>query len=926
MRHVHLIILGCLLSYHSSAEVIIDGSLGQQDQITVLNGPLFEIPATLGEQRGENLFHSFQTFNLNSAETAFFSGPEQVHHVISRITGGTLSVIDGTIRSNLPQANFYLLNPTGIWLGPHAHLDISGAFYFSTADQLQLGETGSFSAHLTQADLLTVAAPQTFGFLTTTPAAIELEGSQLSVKSGQTLALIAGDLQLSQQSQLQAVEGQLHLISVSAPPQTVSIANPLTTALSQQGRLHITDSQLQVSGQQAGSIYLQGHDLTIQNTQILAQTQQQTGGKIDLSAHNFTFTEGSRISSSTQGIGQAGDINLTVQETAILTEGGPPNDNGLVLAGIFSNTLSQHSQAGQAGTIHIQAKNLTLSDGMQIVNSSFGPGMGGTLDIQIDETLHITGIAQDGRSSGIFANAESDLENAGQAGTIVITTGRLQLDNGAQIGSSTFGPARGGEIQINARDSVTVSGIGTGLLSSSETADQGAAGHLFIRSQNLTLQDGAQLNSTTLGDGEGGTIQLEVMGVLAVLNTAAINTLSGYGQGNAGEIVIRAQQLQLTDSTINTATFGSGRGGRVHIQVADKFAIQGHFIADAGEGEDYYPGGITADTYYGTGDAGTIDIMAKHLSLRAGSTIGSTTAFGSGQGGRISIQASESVTVADTVSVQINGEPHQKHSTISSASLEGSTGNAGQILIRAPILRLTEGSEISTSAIDAEAGNIELTLGQFTLNQQATVTSESTGMGNAGNIQIALTDRLQVENAKISTEAKEAAGGNIHIQVPSLFYLLQGEVTTSVKGGEGGGGNVTVSNPVFVVLNDSRLIAQAYEGQGGQIRISSNNYLKSEGSLVDASSKLGIDGEVIIESPDETVSGSLIILPGNLMDIDELLKKSCEATRQANLEDNSSFIYIPLAGVPRSPFDWKSGQLLDSLVHIQQPHNASTSN
>lgn len=54
------------------AEIVTDGSLGTAQKLT---GPDFVIEARLGQQVGTNLFHSFETFNLEAPEQAIFRGP-----------------------------------------------------------------------------------------------------------------------------------------------------------------------------------------------------------------------------------------------------------------------------------------------------------------------------------------------------------------------------------------------------------------------------------------------------------------------------------------------------------------------------------------------------------------------------------------------------------------------------------------------------------------------------------------------------------------------------------------------------------------------------------------------------------------------------------------------------------------------------------
>ncbi len=100
-----------IITIFTNAEIITDGTLGNQLNLPGLN---FQITPDLGEQHGGNLFHSFQDFNLNNLESATFSGSNSVHNIISRVTGGNPSNIDGLIRSTISNADMYFLNSYGI--------------------------------------------------------------------------------------------------------------------------------------------------------------------------------------------------------------------------------------------------------------------------------------------------------------------------------------------------------------------------------------------------------------------------------------------------------------------------------------------------------------------------------------------------------------------------------------------------------------------------------------------------------------------------------------------------------------------------------------------------------------------------------------------------------------------------------------------
>jgi filamentous hemagglutinin family protein len=100
-----LLIRGLLTASH--AQITLDGTLGPQDS---LPGPDYTIGAEVGRQVGGNLFHSFGQFNVQTNESATFTGPNTVENIVGRVTGGNQSFIDGALRSEIPEANLYLRN------------------------------------------------------------------------------------------------------------------------------------------------------------------------------------------------------------------------------------------------------------------------------------------------------------------------------------------------------------------------------------------------------------------------------------------------------------------------------------------------------------------------------------------------------------------------------------------------------------------------------------------------------------------------------------------------------------------------------------------------------------------------------------------------------------------------------------------------
>ncbi len=118
------------------AQIVPDNSLGREGSVVVPNQNIRGIPSDRidgGAVRGGNLFHSFQEFNVDVGRGAYFSNPDSIVNILTRVTGDNISNILGTL-GVLGNANLFLINPNGIVFGPNARLDVGGSFFASTAD------------------------------------------------------------------------------------------------------------------------------------------------------------------------------------------------------------------------------------------------------------------------------------------------------------------------------------------------------------------------------------------------------------------------------------------------------------------------------------------------------------------------------------------------------------------------------------------------------------------------------------------------------------------------------------------------------------------------------------------------------------------------------------------------------------------------
>ena len=191
--------LGLIINPNSSiAQVVSDNTTDTQISVTENISTI-----TGGTKTGQNLFHSFEQFSVNNGAIAHFNHGLNIERIFSRVTGGSISQIDGLIRAN-GNADLFLLNPAGIIFGANGSLDIGGSFVATTAESLVFEDGIEFSA-TTEKDrpLLTINAPiglqygVNTGEIAILPNSDRSSPSGLNIKPGNVLALVGGDIDIT---------------------------------------------------------------------------------------------------------------------------------------------------------------------------------------------------------------------------------------------------------------------------------------------------------------------------------------------------------------------------------------------------------------------------------------------------------------------------------------------------------------------------------------------------------------------------------------------------------------------------------------------------------------------------------------------------------------------------------------------------------
>ena len=196
----------------SSAQISTDGSLGAAIRFTDQD---ITIGEELGKRAGNNLFHSFNEFNINTGDSATFTGDAAIERVISRVTGGNISNIDGLLKSDIPNADFYFTNPAGFFFGPNAAINIDGSFHISTSDYLQFGDNDNFFSEPLENGFLSTESPTAFGFLDAAIGKITFERSDLNLSEREDFIVVGGDIKATDTT-INVPTGEVGLISVAS--------------------------------------------------------------------------------------------------------------------------------------------------------------------------------------------------------------------------------------------------------------------------------------------------------------------------------------------------------------------------------------------------------------------------------------------------------------------------------------------------------------------------------------------------------------------------------------------------------------------------------------------------------------------------------------------------------------------------------------
>ncbi|WP_114952824.1 filamentous hemagglutinin N-terminal domain-containing protein [Sphingosinicella terrae] len=669
----------------------------------------------------------------------------------------------------------------------------------------------------------------------------------------------------------------------------------------------------------AGIIAIEADALRIAGGSQIATlaTAEATGaaGLISLAAGTLVITEAGSVSSDTEGSGDAGGVLVEATDVEVSGGGrissesraclsgdcgaGGGDAGGVMIiadrlrvAGVSaagnSSAISTDARAdGGGGEIMLDVRSIVLADGASVSSDNFGSGAGGAIDIDA-ETITIESAQI---SSGAFG--------PGSGGTIRIDTEALASDNGRILAQSSFldsGPGgsilvRADDISLTGESQITTSSFGSGdagaieimagrlvadgfSMISSDSFESGNGGPISITADEVRLT-GAFIFAEALGfcgdpgcrAGDAGDIIVDagtliLAGARDEFGVAASRISSStLTNGEAGDITIRAQRVEVGDSQIFSQTQGAGNAGTIDIESGDLTLARNGRISTSSAyvcSEECGPFGQAGDVRIaasgslilgidseissntsGFGDAGAIDIEADSLRIDGG-RIETQADFGSaGDGGNVEIRARDFAMEFGLLSSRSDG-----------------TGAAGRIAVTADTLRVDRRSSVVSSAgIDAAAaGTIELRGGDVRVDNFAFVSSSTLGSAGGGDVLIAA-DSLFVGNFSeiVSSTSSLGDAGGVFIEAGRVELDLGGvigsEADTFSTGGNAGVIELVADE---LVLRRAGSITSSTLGPGdaGLVVIDAGTILIDNGRVRSSSEAeaSGISGEVLVNA------------------------------------------------------------------------------
>ena len=573
-----------------------------------------------GTQAGANLFYSLQKLGLSTGEIAnFFSSP-RVQNILTRVTGGEASLINGLIQVTGGNSNLYILNPAGIVFGATASLNVPANFSATTATGIQVGN-GWFGLNSSVDEIRSLngningfAFTSTLPSLGTSPSGVILNQGDLRTNVGQSVTLVGGIVVNT--GTIATPSGNITIaatpdnkfIKITNEGNVLSLELPISArqALGNAPVLRGVDLPSLLTGKTVGTAFVAGN-LDVAganggNVQVLGTNVNLSGANINASGFNGGGTV--LIGGDYQGTGTTPkslftsiDANTKIHADALLNGNGGKvivwSDGTTAFDGTI--TAKAGSLSGNGGLVETSGKSNLVVGNSAKVNTS---ALNGTKGTWLLDPTSITVVASDGTDASVGAanaNAGDSTINSSTvvsalngtnvnlvATNVITVNAAIDARSNANAGNLTLtAPTTNLNAPITLKGASTLSGTATTVnVGASGTVQNGvdasaAGGTVNLAAttytlaatvainKNLTVNGAGAANTTVSGNNAVQVVSIGGFNFNRTVNINGLTVAKGKSTNGGGVLVNQGATLNLANSTFSNNSAGFGGGGAI---------------------------------------------------------------------------------------------------------------------------------------------------------------------------------------------------------------------------------------------------------------------------------------------------------------------------------------------------------------------------
>jgi filamentous hemagglutinin family protein len=626
---------------------------------------------TGGTQAGSNLFYSLQKLGLSTGEIANFLSAPNVLNILTRVTGGEASLINGLIQVTGGNSNLFIMNPAGIVFGANASLNVPASFSATTASGIQVGN-GWFGINSSVDEVRNLTGNVTGYAFTNTlpsvapnPSGVILNEGNLNVSAGKSVTLVGG--MVVNTGTIATPSGNITIaatpdnksIKITSEGSLISLELPIADrqAVGNAPVLRGVDLPSLLIGKTAGTAIV-NRELTATNIDILSDRYDTSQAKLNANklqqGWNYVFIDANVKNYQTLVNGTIGGSNINVIES---------NQNGISK---ISQTLANVSGAnslhivseGDKGNFWVgkdfisnerigmyendfSAWKLSLSPAAEVMIYACnlaGGASGKALVQSIASFIGSPVAASTDRTGGTVSNANWNLEystSAMRSPTIFTAATQQNYANALALYTVTNNLDAG---MGSLRDAIATTNGTVGV--GDNIAFSPTVNSILLTSGELAITDNLSINGGGVSISGGNASRIFNISNNSTVNIDSLTIDNGSVNGFGGGILVNTgSTLNLSNSTLsnNLASGGGLNGGGAIYNNGTTTISNSNFInnVSANFGAAIYNVAGTLNvnnsTFSGnTGASGAIDNTDGGTSVISNSTFSSNIATNNG--------------------------------------------------------------------------------------------------------------------------------------------------------------------------------------------------------------------------------------------------------------------------------------------------------